>query len=353
MSVPAGKKRNLRLYAGFLWVFIACCVGAVPSFATEIFIVASYHREDVCGRPQQEAAVEAIRQSDIPDVVFREYYLDSRRRDAEDVDRDIERVIADIDARKPALTLTFDDLAFSRLYGRAVRLPSMFLVFSGLNSPVREYDAAVPFLDGNGRPAKNITGVLEPFFMKEQFEMLEVLLRRPVTRVAVLHSTDMVGMIVRRQIEAELSDTPFRDRVSFHAADDGADVLRLAESIGADPDVDAWIPAILSVRAVDRSGRLTMPDLARAMMSRIKKPDLTLNASFTELGFYGGVSVDFRQMGFQAGIMAAKLLKGHPIREIPVENAWKSLMAVNTSRLRELGIPLPIEFSGIVDIFVK
>ena len=58
-------------------------------------------------------------------------------------------------------------------------------------------------------------------------------------------------------------------------------------------------------------------------------------------------------MGFQAGIMAAKLLKGHSIRETPVENARKSLMAVNRSRLRELGIPLPGEFSGIVDIFVK
>ena len=96
-----------------------------------------------------------------------------------------------------------------------------------------------------------------------------------------------------------------------------------------------------------------MPDLAKPMMSRIRKPDLTLNVSFTELGFYGGVGVDFRQMGFQAGIMAAKLLKGHSIRETPVENARKSLMAINRSRLRELGIPLPGEFSGIVDIFVK
>lgn len=353
MSVPAGKNKRLKLFAGLLSAFVACCAGALPSFATEIFIVASYHREDLCGRPQQEAAVEAIRQSDIPDIVFREYFLDSRRRDAKDVERDVERIIADIDARKPALALTFDDPAFAGLYGEALRRPSMFLVFSGLNGSVQDYDAAIPFLDGAGFPAKNVTGVLEPFFMKEQFEMLEVLLRRPVVRVAVLHSTDPVGMIVRRQIEAELSGTPFRDRVSFHAAADEAGALQLAESIGRDPDVDAWIPAIMTVRRSDGSGRLTLPDLARSMMSRIRKPDLTLNVSFTELGFYGGVSVDFRQMGFQAGIMAAKLLKGHPIREIPVENARKSLVAINTSRMRELGIPLPGEFSGIVDIFVK
>ncbi len=353
MSVSAGRNKRRRFFAGFLFACIACCAGAFPSFATEIFIVASYHREDLCGRPQQEAAIEAIRQSDIPDIVFREYFLDSRRRDAKDIDRNVEWVVADIRTRKPALVLTVDDLAFSRLYGEALRLPSMFLVFSGLNRPVREYNARIPFLDEKGRPAKNITGVFEPFFMKEQFEMLEVLLRRPVTRVAVLHSVDPVGMIVRRQIEAELSDTPFRDSVVFHAAEDEAGVLRLAEVIGRDPDVDAWIPAVMTVRKSDGSGRLTLPDLAKAMMSRIRKPDLTLNVSFTELGFYGGVSVDFRRMGFQAGIMAAKLLKGHPIREIPVENARKSLMAVNRSRLRELGIPLPGEFSGIVDIFVK
>ena len=353
MSVSAGRTKRLRLFAGFLFACAACCAGALPSFATEVFVVASYHREDLCGRPQQEAAVEAIRQSDIPDVAFREYFLDSRRRDAKDVDREAERIVADIDARKPALVLTVDDAAFARLYGEALRRPSMFLVFSGLNRPVREYDAAIPFLDDKGLPSKNITGVFEPFFIKEQFEMLEVLLRRPVMRVAVLHSVDPVGMIVRRQVEAELSDTPFRNRVSFCAAEDEAGVLRCAESIGNDPEIDAWIPAILTVRASGGSGRLTLPDLAKPMMSRIRKPDLTLNVSFTELGFYGGVSVDFRRMGFQAGIMAAKLLKGHPIREIPVENARKTQMAVNRSRLRELGIPLPGEFSGIVDIFVK
>ena len=61
MSVPAGRTKRLRLFAGFLFACAACCAGALPSFATEVFVVASYHREDLCGRPQQEAAVEAIR----------------------------------------------------------------------------------------------------------------------------------------------------------------------------------------------------------------------------------------------------------------------------------------------------
>jgi len=352
MSDSNGKHKLLRLFAGLLCAFVACCAGALPSFATEIFIVASYHKEDLCGRPQQEAAVEAIRQSDIPDIAFREYYLDSRRRDAKDVVRDIERIVADIDARKPALVLAFDDPAFAGLYGEALRRPSMFLVFSGLNGSVQDYDAAIPFLDEKGLPAKNITGVFEYLFMKEQFEMLEVLLQRPLRKVALLHSVDPVGVILKEQIADELSRTPYAGIVEFHAAEDAESALRLADAIGADDSVDAWIPVTMSVKDSE-GGFLTMGDLAKEMTARIRKPDLALNVSFTELGFYGGVSVDFYQMGFQTGSMAAKLLKGLPIREIPVENAGASIIAVNRSRLRELGISIPGDFSAVVDLFLE
>ena len=329
-----------------------CCLWSFPATAAEVFLVSSYHEGDMCGQPQYEAVVEALKQSGIPELSFRGYYLDSRRRVGKDIDREIDTIIADIRERKPALVFTIDDLAFARLYGEVLRHPSTFLVFTGLNRAVAEYDKGASFLDEKGLPAKNITGVFEYLFMKEQFEMLEVLLQRPLRKVALLHSVDPVGVILKEQIADELSRTPYAGIVEFHAAEDAESALRLADAIGADDSVDAWIPVTMSVKDSE-GGFLTMGDLAKEMTARIRKPDLALNVSFTELGFYGGVSVDFYQMGFQTGSMAAKLLKGLPIREIPVENAGASILAVNRSRLRELGISIPGDFSAVVDLFLE
>ena len=364
MAVQSGAKngkcargssvRERRRQSGrrLLLVLGLFCAWSLPASAAEVFLVSSYHEGDMCGQPQYEAAVEALKQSGIPELSFRGYYLDSRRREEKDVDGDIERIIADIRERKPALVFTIDDLAFARLYGEVLRHPSTFLVFTGLNRAVAEYDKAAPFLDGKGLPVKNITGVFEYLFMKEQFEMLEVLLRRPLRKVALLHSIDPVGIILKEQIADELSRTAYGGIVEFHAAEDAESALRLADAIGADDSVDAWIPVTMSVKD-SKGGFLTMGDLAKDLTARIRKPDLALNVSFTKLGFYGGVSVDFYQMGFQTGSMAAKLLKGLPIREIPVENAGASIIAINRSRLRELGISIPGDFSAVVDIFLE
>lgn len=349
-SSAGGSPRLLK--SALLVAVLLLCAAAFSASAAEVFLVSSYHEGDMCGRPQCEAALEALKQSGIPDLSFRVYHLDSRRRAGQEVDGDIEKIIADIRERKPALVLTVDDLAFSRLYGEVVRRPSTFLVFTGLNRAIAEYDREIPFLDEKGLPVKNITGVFEYLFMKEQFEMLEVLLRRPLKKVALLHSTDPVGIIVKEQIAGELEGTPYAEMLEFHAAEDAESVLRLAEALGADETLDAWIPVTMSVKNA-HGGFLTMGDLAKEMTSRIRKPDLALNVSFTELGFYGGVSVDFYQMGFQTGLMAAKLLKGHSIREIPVENARTSIIAVNRSRLRELGISISGDFAAIVDIFLE
>lgn len=321
------------------------------AWGKEVFLVASYHHGDMCGQPQYDAAVEALRQSGIPDLSFRGYYLDSRRRTAQEIDKDVEAIIGDIRDLKPALVLTIDDLAFSKLYREVLLHRDMFLVFTGLNRSIDEYNAGAPFLDDSGRPNRNITGVFEYLFMREQMEMLEVLLDRPLNKMAVIYSEDPVGLILKDQIRDELGASPYGDRVLFYGVDSYDKVLEVAKLVGSDESVDGWVPGTMSI-GDGSGGFMTMDDLVTPMTSLISKPDLALNSSFTGLGFYGGVSVDFYQMGFQAGLMAARLLRGHLIGDIPVEDARASIIAVNRGRLAELGIPLSQELSGLVDLFL-
>jgi len=343
--------RNMGILGTFL--LLASIMFVPPCSGEEVFFVASYHQGDMCGQPQYDAAMEALEQSALPNLSFRGYYLDSRRRTGEEIQKEIETIIRDIRERKPALVLTVDDLAFAALYEEVLRHPRMYLVFTGLNRFVEEYHAQAPFLDSQGLPSANITGVFEHLFIKEQMEMLEVLLERPVKNVAVLYSADPVGRILKNQIAQELQPTPYGEKIRFYEANNLAEALELAEKIGNDPDLDAWVPVTMSVPNSPEKGFLTMADLAKPLTERIAKPDLALNVSFAELGFYGGVSVNFYQMGFQAGLMGAKLLKGHPIRDIPIENARNSLIAINRSRMQQLKLSLPQEFTAVVDIFLE
>jgi ABC-type uncharacterized transport system substrate-binding protein len=85
----------------------------------------------------------------------------------------------------------------------------------------------------------------------------------------------------------------------------------------------------------------------------IRKVDISLNSSFTEFGFFGGVSIDFYQMGFQSGFQAVKLLKGAALKDTPVEDAKRSIIAINRKRMQELGIRLSPEAQGIVDRWIN
>ena len=59
-------------------------------------------------------------------------------------------------------------------------------------------------------------------------------------------------------------------------------------------------------------------------------------------------------MGKQAGLMAVKLVKGHPIREVPVEEAHYFLIAINLKRLKECKLPLPEYLLNLADVvFVR
>ncbi|MCK7580375.1 MAG: hypothetical protein MZV65_35175 [Chromatiales bacterium] len=85
------------------------------------------------------------------------------------------------------------------------------MVFTGLNRKLDFYNDKAGFLS-NRTPVANITGVFEYLFMREQFAMLEAVLKRTVRKVAVLYSTDAVGVILKDQILDELKGTPYEDQ---------------------------------------------------------------------------------------------------------------------------------------------
>jgi ABC-type uncharacterized transport system substrate-binding protein len=327
-------------------------LGCVSALANDIFLVASYHEKDVCGQPQFSAAMDALRQGGFSNVASKGYFLDTRVRPREEVARDIEQIKQDIRRLKPRVVFTIDDPAFAMLYEEILKHPDMYMVFTGLNRDLDFYNQKAHFLTER-RPSANITGVFEYIFMREQFDMLEAVLRKPMKKVAILHSTDPVGVILKDQIIKELKGTRYRDRLVIFAAEDIPTMLKHARTINETSDIDAYIPVTMSMLDPESNTRKTMESVAPLLTRNIRKIDISLNSSFTEYGFFGGVSVDFYQMGFQSGFQAVKLLKGSTIRDMPIEDAKRSIIAINRKRMQELGIKLSPETQGIVDRWIQ
>jgi ABC-type uncharacterized transport system substrate-binding protein len=325
---------------------------SAAAFAAEIFLVASYHENDVCGRPQYEAAMDALKQGGFSNLRSKGYFLDTRVRNREDVLKDIEQIKKDIRAQKPKFVFTIDDPAFAMLYEDILKQPETRLVFTGLNRSLDFYNEKSPFLNKRA-PSANITGIFEYIFMREQFEMLEAVLKKPLRKVAVLHSTDAVGNILKDQIINELKGTKYQDRLVIFPAEDIPAMLKQAKLINDRADIDAYIPVTMSVLDPKDNTRKTMENVAPMLTKAIRKIDISLNSSFTEYGFFGGVSIDFYQMGFQSGYQAVKLLKGASIKDTPVEDAGRSIIAINRKRMQELGIKLSPDAQGIVDRWIN
>ncbi len=150
-----------------------------------------------------------------------------------------------------------------------------------------------------------------------------------------------------------MKGSKYQDRLVILAAEDIPAMLKQAKVINDSADIDAYIPVTMSVLDPKDNTRKTMENVAPLLTKAIRKIDISLNSSFTEYGFFGGVSIDFYQMGFQSGFQAVKLLKGTPIKEIQVEDAKRSIIAINRKRMQELGIKLSPDTQGIVDRWIN
>jgi len=320
-----------------------------------IFIVSSYHKGDLCGQPQLDAVIEALRQNNMKHFNIHEYYLDTRKRLYEDVIQDVEKIKNEIDKYRPMFVVVIDDPAFNYLYKYILEKDNIYLVFTGINRSIQKYNEDYKFLDDEGNVIKKITGVYEYLFIKEQLELLEFVLKKDINKIALLHSTDQVGMIVMDQILEEVKDTKYEGKIKLYSAATKSEVIQHIYNIKYDDNITAWIPATLSIiddKYEYKNMMLTMNSLAPLMVEVIQKPDLSLNMSFTELGFYGGISIDFYHSGFEAGQLVASIYNGIPFSKLPIMNATKNIVAINITRLRNLNIEVTEELLSKIDILI-
>lgn len=342
-------KKYLSSFLLLTFVFLLNPIKAEPQ--SSIVIVASYSKNDLCGRPQYQGILQAIKESKFRIYPIKTIFLDSKRRTNPAVQKKIKKAISIIKKQHPRIVITIDDLAFAKVGSKFIGSKDIYVVFTGINRPLTYYNEKLSFL--NGRiPTKNITGVYEKLFIKEQMDFLQMLVKRQPL-VAIIYSTDFMGNILKNQIVGELTDTEFAQKIRLFPVLDTGQLAKAIKEINSNPDIAAYIPITLSiVDQKDERRKLTVKDLAPLLTKRIKKIDLAINKAFTRAGFFGGVSVDFLHMGYQAGRLAVLLMDGFPISNLNVENASLYKIVINKKRLKQLNIKLDDQILNMVDEFI-
>ena len=313
-------------------------------YQKKIFFVHSYERGHVCGQPQYEGCIRAIEDSGFllkEGKNFKVFYMDTKRRfnTPEKIRERANIALKLIEEFSPDILVTFDDNAF-RYVGLSLVDISISIVFSGMNFQPEYYHKIIPCIESRERPGHNITGVYEKLHFIDALKVQSKILGTLDKVVVFVERYSPTGRALLRQIEQEIKDERPPCKIEIRVVKSWEHFKEEIRRIRADPHVSSLYPAALLLK--DRYGNsYTAPEIFSWITGHLSIPSMAINYAFVKLGLFGGVGVDFRAMGYQAGQMVVKILNGKRAGEIPIEDAKRYALVFNLSRARELRINIP------------
>jgi ABC-type uncharacterized transport system substrate-binding protein len=318
--------------------------------AAKIFIVQSYEKDHVCGSPQGQGIETALRKGVKGGVRVRTHFMNTKTINStpEKMKSEALVVLSEIESFAPDMVFTVDDDAFRevglKLVGR-----SYPVVFTGMNGQPENYSKPFPFLDGQGRPGANITGVYEKLHFQTALNVMKGVIP-DLRKIVALLDMSPTGNAIRVQLEKEMVGYGEKVEVVFKQVGTLKDYLAEIGRINSDRSVQAVYPVVLSV-ADDKGVSVGFKTTLKAFVENCAKPGMALNFDFARLGLFGGASVDFGAMGRQAGEMGVRLLNGAVPQDLPIESAQEYLITFNKKNADMLQIKIPDELIGAAVIY--
>jgi len=336
-------------------LFLFFGFGTCTSHASQItqhrvFILHSYDALDVCGKPQHEGVLAALKKEGFEeeDLVLEVFYMDTKRRNntPELIEEQAHLALEKIRSFGPHVLVTFDDNAF-----RTVALDlvdsSIKIVFCGMNGQPESYHQMRPFMDSRPVPGHNITGVYEKLHVVDAIKVHSKLFPG-LKKIKFFVDPSPTGKAVQTQIELEMGKSSFPFSWEIRLVNSWEEYQEEIRSVSGDAEVDAFYPAALLLK--DRKGTTyTPPEIFAWTVQHSRKPEIALNYEFTRMGLFGGAAVDFYAMGSQAGKMVARCLRGESPGRIRIQDAEKYALVFNIKRAEQLGIMIPADILMAAD----
>ncbi len=341
----------------FLMIFFLACSNEeksskktnIPKLkkTVKIFIVHSYEKEHVCGFPQEQGIKNIFNNSNYQ-VSWEFYYMNTK---TENVSPELKAkqakiAINRIEKFKPKILFVLDDNAI-KLVGTHFLGREMFVIFSGMNGQPEDYNKKFSFLDENGIPNKNMTGIYEFLHVKKSFEIMYRLFPSTKKVLAIIDETT-TGNAIIKQLELELLNEQFAFDFEIERITTIKQYKKIISKINKDDDYGFVYNIALGLES-EGEKQVGVPVTFKYYLQNANKPSIALNYAFSRLGIFGGVAVNFEKMGEQAAEIGLKLLAGTPINETPIENDEKYMVIFNKARANQLGIKIPQDIELIAD----
>ena len=327
---------------------------SVAENRARVFVLHSYDSADVCGGPQYDGVVGALKDAGYikgENIVLGTYYMDTKRKNntPELIEREAGLAMSAIESFGPHVLVTLDDDAF-RTVGLRLAGTDLPVVFSGINGQPEDYHRMTPFMESRSEPAWNITGVYEKLHISTALKVHSKLFP-DMKKVMIIVDHSATGRAIRRQVELELGSEAVACGWEVMDTASWEQYRALIGSANEDPDVGAIYPAALVLK--DASGvTYTVRDIFDWTVLNSRKPEIALNYEFTRRGLFGGAAVDFLSMGRQAGWMTARILAGESPGKIAVEEAKRHALVFNLIRADQLDIRIPTDILMAADEIV-
>lgn len=320
-----------------------------------IFILHSYEKDHVCGQPQHDGILAALKSAGFRERANLEigtYYMDTKRKNntPELISKQARLAMKKIQSFKPHVLVTLDDNAFRTVALNLVD-SSIGIVFSGMNGQPEDYDRNNPFMETRQYPGRNITGVYEKLHIADAIKVHSRLFPG-LKKIMIFVDISPTGRAISKQIEIEMEKERIPCSWEMKIVKTWEEYREALVAANHAPEVGAIYPATLLLK--DRQGNTyTSPEIFEWTVTNSTKPEIALNYAFTRMGLFGGAAVDFYAMGSQAGRMVARYFNGQKMGTIPIEDAGKYALVFNLNRAEQLGIEIPPDIIMAADEVVS
>lgn len=312
----------------------AYCQDQPSSKTSKILLIHSYHPEYDWVRDITAGAREALKEKPVDLEIF---YMDTKRYTSREwMDAMGQQAREKIAQYGPDVVIVADDDAQAFVTRHYLNKRPSF-VFCGVNGNPEDY----------GFPADNVTGILERFFINQSVDLLKKII--PSARKAVVigeHSRTAIGSF--RYIQENLRGLTI---TAYKLVNDlplwQKRILEFRHQVDA-----IIISGYHTVQGKPGEGTLLPEEVMRWTRENAGIPIVGLLDFAIRDGALCGVVESAFEHGFEAGEIALRILAGERPSEIPIRTARKGISMVNMKAARALGIVIPKEVLGSVDVVI-